>query len=294
MPTDKNDRSVRFQLLREMFVQGLLKSLEIRSVPPFREFPSEGFMEAETFFGRRMKVLASECVSRHVAARGYFEPGLCAMLMMCLKPDMVFFDIGAHYGFHSLLASLLVGRRGAVHAFEPTKATWGILHENVRKTGNIQVHNFAFWSSPGARIFRDFGADYSAFNSFFDPRRPLKVKDDLPGNAVIVETQTVDGFVKAHDVRPDFIKIDAESAEMEILKGMDRTIAKFRPILTLEVGDENIPGVCLTRDLIQSLSKKDYRPFELRDGKLLEHVVRDHYVYDNLLFLPADLRAVHV
>jgi len=282
----KGNGFLRLRIFWEMYAQSLLKAMETRSAMPPRELPAEGFMEVETFFGRRMKVLASECVSTEIAERGCFEPGLCAMLIHFLKPGMVVFDIGAHYGFHSLLASRLVGHQGRVHAFEPTQATWNVLRENIREADNIQAHNFAFWSSASTRLFWEHEAAYSAFNSFFDPRLSPSERAGIRADKAIVATKTVDQFVQDQGVRPDLIKIDAESAELEILKGMDRVIAEHRPMITLEVGDKDIPGVCSTRDLIQYLCAKGYKPFECRDGKIVGHLLRDHYPYDNLLFLP--------
>ena len=284
----ESSRTLQLRLLQELYAQAFLKVLEVRSAMPPRDSLPEGFTEVETFFGTRMKVLASECVSQSIAAQGFFEPGLCAMLILFLKPGMFFFDVGAHYGFHSLLASRLVGRRGVVHAFEPTQATWDILHENASGAGNIQAHRFAFWSSSGPRLFRDCGAAYSAFNTFFEPRFISQKGSPMGEEKVLVETKTVDQFVREQNVAPDMIKIDAESAELEILKGMDRTLAEYRPMITLEVGDEAIAGVCSTRELIKYLTEKGYKPFEYRGGKVVEHGLRDHYEYDNLLFLPSD------
>jgi len=48
-----------------------------------------------------------------------------------MKPGMVFFDVGAHYGYYSLLGSELVGEKGVVYSFEPIKSTFNILKNNI-------------------------------------------------------------------------------------------------------------------------------------------------------------------
>ncbi len=58
---------------------------------------------------------------------------------------MVFFDVGAHFGYYSLLASTLVGKAGAIHAFEPTPSTFEVLRRNADEP-NVRVDNVALWT----------------------------------------------------------------------------------------------------------------------------------------------------
>ena len=59
-------------------------------------------------------------------------------------------------------------------------------------------------------------------------------------------------------VTPDFVKIDAESAEYEIFQRMDETLDRCRPMISIEVGDMDIEGVLPSRDLVVYLIKKGY------------------------------------
>ena len=56
-----------------------------------------------------MTVVFPERVSVAIARYGVYEEGLTGMVMDYLKPGMVFFDVGAHFGYFSLLAAWLVG-----------------------------------------------------------------------------------------------------------------------------------------------------------------------------------------
>ena len=90
---------------------------------------------------------------------------------------------------------------------------------------------------------------------------------------------------------PTFIKIDAESAEQRVLRGLRRTIEQHHPILSLEIGDYNLPGVPSSAELIRSIIEQGYDAFEYRDGTFVRHRLADHYGYDNLIFMPSSTSA---
>lgn len=97
---------------------------------------------------------------------------------------------------------------------------------------------------------------------------------------------SLDAYIYNKKIIPDFIKIDAESAEYEILEGMSQTINDIRPIISIEVGDMDIEGVKSSRDCIQYLIERGYQAYEYKEGHILKHRLRDRYSYDNILFLP--------
>ncbi|MFZ5802059.1 MAG: FkbM family methyltransferase [Candidatus Omnitrophota bacterium] len=233
-----------------------------------------------------MEGRSPEVVSNRIHETGFFERGLTSLVIRYLKPGMVFYDIGAHFGYFSLLASHLVGARGEVHAFEPTPGTYEILKRNTGAKKNVTAVRTAFWSSAKELSFHDYGEAYSAFNSFFGPRLAHEVASGLRPSEHKIQARTVDDYVSRQKRNPDFIKIDAESSEYEILCGMQKTLAKVRPMISLEVGDQKIEGVGTSREIIESILAKDYHAVEFDNGKIADHVLKTHYTYDNLLFLP--------
>lgn len=97
---------------------------------------------------------------------------------------------------------------------------------------------------------------------------------------------SLDEYVARESVTPNFVKIDAESAEYEILKGMEQTLQRFRPMISIEVGDMDIEGVILCRDLVLYLVNKGYQAYKFGGGVIEEHLLKERYEYDNILFLP--------
>jgi hypothetical protein len=65
---------------------------------------------ARLFYGPSMQVLAGEATSAGLLAFGYVELALTSFMLRHVKPGMTVVDIGAHFGYETLLASQLSGR----------------------------------------------------------------------------------------------------------------------------------------------------------------------------------------
>lgn len=243
-------------------------------------------IKAKTFWGEYMYVVIPEIVSMNIYRYGFFEEGLTRMVLNYVKPGMTFFDIGTHFGYFSLLASTIVGEGGQVHSFEPTPSTFSILKLNASGRNNIFLNNKAVLSKEDILTLNDCGLIYSSHNSLYDARLPRKILENLNINKINVQGISVDEYVQKVNVKPDFVKIDAESAEYEILLGMEETIKASHPIISLEVGDMGVNGVLKSKDIIVYLRDKGYQPYEFKGGKLLRHELRETYKFDNILFLP--------
>src|SRR5712692_7132722 len=86
---------------------------------------------AKTFWGGSLDIVLPEAVSTQIWCYGFFEEDVCLFLRRSLRPGMVVIDVGAHFGFFSLLASELVGSEGRIVAVEPMPETFGRLARNV-------------------------------------------------------------------------------------------------------------------------------------------------------------------
>ena len=190
-----------------------------------------------------MFVVIPEATSLNIYRYGLYEEDLTKTLLYSLKHGMVFFDIGAHYGYYTLLASFLVGEEGQVHSFEPTPYSFDVLKLNAKNKINIILNNCAVYSTKKNLIINDYGIQYSAFNSIYNARLPKIVLQNLKSKKLLVESISIDEYVERTCIVPDFIKIDAESSEYEILIGMEKTIKKFYPKISFEVGDMDVHGV---------------------------------------------------
>ena len=66
---------------------------------------------------------------------------------------------------------------------------------------------------------------------------------------------------------------------------MDYILSKIKPLLSVELGDLGINGVISSRKLIEFLMNNySYKPYEIKDGKLSIHKIKENYKYTNLFF----------
>jgi FkbM family methyltransferase len=243
--------------------------------------------EAETFWGGRMQVNLPEPVSTVLYRYGYFEEGLSALFLAVLASGGRFLDVGSHYGYFSLLARHLVGTSGGVVALEPTPSTYEANRVNTGRFGNIRVENKAAWSSPTNLRLMDLGVAWSSHNSLVSPKMiPQGVRE--AGREIDVPCVRLDDFLAEIGFAPDLIKIDAESAELEILKGLSGTLRNLRPIVTLEVGDEEGHNGVRSADAVKFCADYGYVPFTFVGRSILPHQVQERYGYDNVFMVPAE------
>jgi FkbM family methyltransferase len=228
-----------------------------------------------TFWEDEMTVVIPEEVSLKLFAYGYFEPGLTKIMLEYLKKNDTLIDIGAHYGYFSLLGSRIVGEKGNVHSFEPIPATYDILKVNTTKKSNIKINNIALFSKNGKMQMMNLPPEKSAYNSLITDGGGSD-----SGDFVSVETLCLDDYTRSNSIRPDFIKLDAENAEFQVLTGAKSTLEKCTPTLSLEVGGSS------SKKCIDFLKETGYNAYSCRKGKLIIHDPMDKYSYDNLLFMP--------
>lgn len=138
-------------------------------------------------------------------------------------------DVGANLGFMSSILSLLTGRSGHVFSFEPSPRTYPKLVEVIGKNRfeNVTPHNLAC------------GAEESQME-LFSPSSSgdasLRPNDAVKGHSFTVRIVKLDDFLGPKLDRLDFIKIDTEGFEDEVLKGASDLIQNFKPVIYIELG----------------------------------------------------------
>lgn len=146
-----------------------------------------------------------------------------------LKEGDVILDIGAHIGLQSVMMSKFAGRTGRVFSFEPTPDTFSILKETIRLnhlTDQISLVNKAVSYEKGQTSFNSSTAGVSNSIVNYDPTSKH--------SKITVDVISVDLFVKEAGLsKVDFIKIDAEGVEFDVLRGAGETIRKYHPKMIL-------------------------------------------------------------
>jgi FkbM family methyltransferase len=169
-------------------------------------------------------------------AQGGLEPDSEQAILTLLQSGMTFYDVGANFGWLSLIAARLVGPRGRVVSFEPLDANVRIVEHNVsvNKFENVTVLPTALGNLDGpARFLRSSQPSWGM----------LATTGKEPGEFVGDTTVTVkrlDTAVREYSLpAPQVIKIDVEGAEIDVLRGGANTIATFRPLMLIELHETN-------------------------------------------------------
>ena len=238
----------------------------------------------KTFWGKRMQVILPEVISSDLRRFGFIEDSVAFFIINYCSRGNTVIDVGSHFGFFSLLMSEVVGNDGSVHCFEPTPSTFSILKKNVFKKENIYINQKAILDEDSEIQLNDYGLTSSAFNSINESREKKSIIK-LNQSKVSVKSITLDDYVITNKLRPKLIKIDAESSEYKVLKGMDFILNEIKPILCVELGDLNVDNVKSSREIINYLIERyGYKTYEVINGKLKPHKLREKYEFINLFF----------
>jgi FkbM family methyltransferase len=226
-----------------------------------------------------MTVVLPEAVSTTLYCYGFFDPSVCHMMLDCVQPGDAIFDVGSHFGFFSIFASVLAGENGQVHCFEPTPSTFEMLSQNTSALKNVRRNNCAASEHAGEMPLRDFGLKYCAFNTLGDAR----LEEAPPSRLIDVQVIALDDYCAKNRVFPQFVKIDAENSELQVLHGLQKTLkSSSRIALAIEVSEESFPHVQnflatfgLTAQVYDSSGRRD--DILLRPGH--------PFIYKDVLFI---------
>ena len=242
---------------------------------------------AELFWGEKMTIVFPDYISMRLYKYGYYEDDLTKAYIAFLKPGMTCLDVGAHFGYTCLLAAHLVGETGKVFAFEPTPRTFEILRKNLSHLSNCHVENVAAFARTATLDFVDFGIANPGLNSLFSGKINDAGESTVPPTSIKVEAIRLDDYVSRNHLKIDFIKLDTEGAESQVLQGLECTLADQRPLLFIEVDDRYpMPGVPPSRETIAWITSIGYEPLEYSNGQLQGHLIRHNYNLTNLYFVP--------
>lgn len=230
-----------------------------------------------------------------VLARGLGENYLGPLLTRYCPPGAVAFDIGANIGEMSLCFAQAVGPAGRVVAFEPIPFMADAIARTATINGlaQMQVVHAALSDAPAqlhieARWRSDAIVDSGG----------SRISDTPTPGSVPVAALRLDDWCAAHlapDVRLGLVKIDVEGHELAVLAGARATLARYRPVLALEVGHEGKERRCAIADLLGGLGyaptaavfRHALLPLEWRDVIELSGPLAPGGSYDIILH-PAD------
>jgi FkbM family methyltransferase len=185
--------------------------------------------------GSGLYVHPGELVGAIYFERDSYEPTTTRFVMEHLKQGQTFIDIGANYGYFTMLAAALVGESGKVVAFEANPK----LQKMVKMSSERNGYQGRIFSADIA--LSDTNQDKVTFFVSTDPNQTgistmhpwqghIKAGNLSSGHTITVKTVRFDDWAQHAGLNAiHMIKLDVEGAELQVLRGMGESLKRFKP-----------------------------------------------------------------
>jgi FkbM family methyltransferase len=188
---------------------------------------SRFYMRMPTALGGHMFVCdLRDVIAREVCFTGQYEPQETLLLRHILRDGMTFVDVGANWGYFTLLAAHLVRRNGRVLSLEPDPRLFTLLESCVRRNALSQVTLLQLAAGNmlgevGLWGYKETDGNFGISTTVGAQARSL--------DSLTVEVTTLERVLDQHNVRRvDCMKIDIEGAEEAAIDGLGNALRTHR------------------------------------------------------------------
>ena len=169
----------------------------------------------------------------YLDGKEWWDQGL-PLMARYIRPGGVAIDVGANLGFASGIFSALTGETGQVYSFEPSPTTYAKLLEVIQANQykNVSPYNLGCGRDEQSMTLY---CPTSSGNATF---RPDASMEQSTRNCPTVGIVNLDNFLGSRLERLDFLKIDTEGYEDEVLAGAAGLLKRFNPIIYIEFSSQ--------------------------------------------------------
>jgi FkbM family methyltransferase len=211
---------------------------------------------------RLLKVYVKEHDYRYYCRLEDFNPGREVDIQKLFRPkegDIVV-DVGAHIGKYTIIASKMVGSEGKIIAIEAHPDNYRILKQNIElnKLKNVIALNYAVHSKETMVKLYESGQEkgFTIYNTIMTDRT-------TPNNQKYIEikAKTLDSLLLKHGINQvNWIKIDVEGAELEVLRGATDLLSSGKDTsLLIEIHNLGADHRNLYEPIIELLKLNNYK-----------------------------------
>lgn len=181
-------------------------------------------------------------------------------------PDQIILDVGANFGYLSMVWASSIAQNGTVHSFEPNAAVCNSFQKSI-KANNLQaiIHLNQMAVGKGNGLVTIYSSPVSS---------NIKKRSENRGQTT-VQMVSLDHYAVANDIKKcDLIKIDVDGIEYDILLGAQNLIKIFKPIFIVETNKD--------KRIIDFFKDRQYRILDMK----LEEYKEDNELPPNIFCLP--------
>jgi len=259
-----------------------------------KSYKSPSFRWARDRYGFEFYLSPHFFLDRIVLISGVYDVILHETMNYFLKPGMICFDVGANIGTVTLHMSKLVGPYGRVFAFEPVTPIYQrlIKHIDRNHAGNtVFAYQEALADTDGVTeiAYADTMTENQGMGSLVNKENPITK------NRERVKVSKLDSFIEKYDIGSiDLIKVDIQGCEPLFINGAAKAIARFRPIILMEIQPEDLRYINVTSiDLFTKMESFCYKAYQilypLKFLRISPETIDSDYYSSNVLFSVNDL-----
>lgn len=250
--------------------------------------------------GLSFGIVPGQWVDTQIAIYGIAERRFLEAVGDLLPDAAMMIDVGANIGNHAIFLSR---RCSAIHCFEPNPTAWQRLERNIaaNQLTNVHVHRVGLGEHDEVAAFHENVAGNLGNSGFANAGA---VQGSAGYRIVELPLRNADREIAALRLdRIDFIKIDVEGLEEQVVAALAGTIARHRPMVSFEHHGHQAPPGQFVRMAVHLPGYQLFEVVESPDGArpwqrlswLLRHAARPRWrqvvdaeprTYDNLLAVP--------
>jgi FkbM family methyltransferase len=181
-----------------------------------------------------LKIDRSRSMGASLYWTGLHELREFIFLHRILKKEMVAIDVGANLGEYTMFMAKRL-TEGRVLSFEPMELIRRQLEENVELNhfDRVAIFDFGLSNKKQRLQLHEVEDGNEGLGTLF-------LGDKKSKGSIEIALESLDEKWDSFQLqRLDLIKIDVEGSELFVLQGAKKTIAKFRPLILVEISDEN-------------------------------------------------------
>lgn len=205
-------------------------------------------------------------IYRGLRYRFLIDPAEIAYLLKSLKPGSTAVDVGCHKGGYLYWMRKKVGKTGKVYGFEPQPKLYDYLREvkEAFNYENVIIENMGLSDQAGT-----FELHVPAPGGSTSPGAtlsPVNAEDHL--QTIAIPTSTLDDYFYHRGILPDFLKIDVEGHEKQVLLGGTKLLMEHGPAILMECERRHLKEGTVF-DVFNVLDQFGYTGYFIQERKVL-------------------------